>query len=206
MEAINEREASTVNSSRLSYDENGLAYLNIKTKRKTAEGYEDNVRRVLFTGIAFTEGDDWRAQVTYKEGILDGEVVVTSAGTYGPDITNRLLLHKFRYEKGVKVMVEGLKTRLFAKSNDELQREVDRLKATLPSSVSASFEKAVTEVCAEFGRVTAEELRAKLGPRQLVSGKLLELYKEFDGLAVGQIIDKAKAIEERERRPKENRY
>jgi hypothetical protein len=83
------------NSSRLTHDENGLAYLNIKTKRKTAEGYEDNVRRVLFTGIAFTEGDNWRAEMTYKDGILDGEVVV---------VANNQLLYRFRYEKGKKIL------------------------------------------------------------------------------------------------------
>lgn len=83
------------NSSRLSFDEQGLAYLNIKTKKKTAEGYEDNVRKVLFSGIAFTEGDNWRAEVTYKEGILDGEVVV---------VANNRLLYQFRYERGKKVV------------------------------------------------------------------------------------------------------
>jgi len=83
------------NSSRLSYDENGLAYLNIKTKRKTAEGYQDNVIKVIFSGIAFTEGNNWRAEVTYKEGILDGEVLV---------VANDKLLYRFRYEKGVKVV------------------------------------------------------------------------------------------------------
>ena len=83
------------NASRLAFDEQGLAYLNIKTKKKTAEGYEDNVRKVLFTGIAFTEGDNWRAEVTYKEGILDGEVVV---------VVNNKLLYRFRYEKGRKVV------------------------------------------------------------------------------------------------------
>ena len=83
------------NSSRLSFDEQGLAYLNIKTKRKTAEGYEDNVRKVLFSGIAFTEGDNWRAEVTYKDGILDSEVVV---------VANNRLLYRFRYERGKKVV------------------------------------------------------------------------------------------------------
>jgi hypothetical protein len=83
------------NASRLTCDEQGLAYLNIKTKRKTAEGYEDNVRKVLFSGIAFTEGDNWRAEVTYKEGILDGEVVV---------VANNKLLSRFRYERGKKVV------------------------------------------------------------------------------------------------------
>lgn len=83
------------NSSRLSFDENGLAYLNIKTKRKTADGYEDKIRKVLFSGIAFTEGDDWRAEVTYKDGVLDGEVTV---------IKGNRLLNRFRYEKGKRVL------------------------------------------------------------------------------------------------------
>jgi hypothetical protein len=86
------------NSSRLTYDENGLAYLNTRTKQRTAEGYEDNVRRVLFTGIAFTEGDNWRAEMTYKDGILDGEVVV---------VANNRLLSRFRYEKGRKILDEA---------------------------------------------------------------------------------------------------
>jgi hypothetical protein len=85
------------NSSRLTYDENGLAYLSIRTKARTAEGYEDNVRRVLFTGIAFTEGDNWRAEMTYKDSILDGEVVV---------VANNRLLSRFRYEKGRKILDE----------------------------------------------------------------------------------------------------
>ena len=83
------------NASRLTFDEQGLAYLNIKTKRKTAEGYEDNVRKVLFTGIAFTEGDNWRAEVTYKNGILDGPVVV---------VVNNKVFSQFRYDKGKKVV------------------------------------------------------------------------------------------------------
>ena len=85
------------NSSRLSFDENGLAYLNIKTKRKTAEGYEDNVRRVLFTGIAFTEGENWRAEVTYSNGILHGPVVV---------VANNKVLSQFEHVEGKKVVKE----------------------------------------------------------------------------------------------------
>ena len=84
-----------VNSSRLSLDANGLACLNIKTKRKTAEGYEDNIHKVLFSGIAFTEGDNWRAEVTYKNGILDGPVVV---------VVNNKVFSQFRYDKGRKVV------------------------------------------------------------------------------------------------------
>jgi len=37
------------------------------------------------------------AEVTYREGILDGEVLV---------IANDKLLYRFRYEKGVKVVDE----------------------------------------------------------------------------------------------------
>ena len=94
-------ELTNPNSSRLSYDENGLAYLNVRTKRKTAEGYEDNVRKVLFTGVAVTEGDNWRADVTYKDGILDGRVLVSvKEGEFWR------LLHEFRYEKGKKILPE----------------------------------------------------------------------------------------------------
>jgi len=82
-------------SSLLTYDENGLAYLKFRDRRKTAEGYEYDVRTVLFGGIAFTEGDNWRAELTYKKGILDGEVVVWA---------NNKFLYRFRYEKGVKVV------------------------------------------------------------------------------------------------------
>lgn len=83
------------NSSRLTFDQSGLAFLNIKTKRKTADGYETNTQKVLFSGIAFTEGEGWRAEVTYKDGILDGEVVV---------VANNRLLYRFRYEKGKRVL------------------------------------------------------------------------------------------------------
>ena len=84
-----------VNSSRLCLDANGLACLNIKTKRKTAEGYEDKIHKVLFSGIAFTEGTNWRAEVTYKDGILDGPVTV---------VVNQKVFSQFRYEKGRKVV------------------------------------------------------------------------------------------------------
>lgn len=85
------------NSTRLSFDENGLAYLNIKTKRKTSDGYEDNVHGVLFSGVAFTEGDNWRAEVTYSNGILHGPVVV---------VGNNKVLAQFEYVEGKKVMKE----------------------------------------------------------------------------------------------------
>lgn len=82
------------NASRLVYDQDGVAYLNIKTKRKTAEGYQDNTHRVPFTGVAFWEESWGRAEVTYSNGIPDGEVTVVSR--------NRLL-YQFRYEHGRKV-------------------------------------------------------------------------------------------------------
>jgi hypothetical protein len=85
------------NASRLTFDEQGLAYLNIKTKKKTPEGYQDNVHRVLFSGIAFWNGDDWRAEVTYREGIPDGPVSV---------VAKNRVLSQFRYEKGRKVLGE----------------------------------------------------------------------------------------------------
>ena len=84
-----------VNSSRLCLDANGLVCLNIKTKRKTAEGYEDKIHKVLFSGIAFTEGTNWRAEVTYQDGILDGPVTV---------VVNLKVFSQFRYEKGKKVV------------------------------------------------------------------------------------------------------
>ena len=50
---------------------------------------------VPFSGIAFTEGENWRAEVSYKEGMLDGEVVV---------VANKKLLSRFRYDKGKKIV------------------------------------------------------------------------------------------------------
>ena len=92
-----ESKARAVSSSRLTSDENGLTYLKVKTKKKkaTGEGWEENVRLVLFTGKAFAEGDSWRAEWEYKEGILDGEVVV---------VANNKILSRFRYEKGKKIL------------------------------------------------------------------------------------------------------
>ena len=69
-----------VNSSRLIYS-NDLAFV------------KDS--NIPFSGIAFTEGENWRAEVSYKEGILDGEVVV---------VANKKLLSRFRYDKGKKIL------------------------------------------------------------------------------------------------------
>jgi len=48
-----------------------------------------------FTGIAFTEGTGWRAEVTYQDGILDGPVTV---------VVNQKVFSQFRYDKGLKVL------------------------------------------------------------------------------------------------------
>lgn len=82
------------NASRLTYDQDGVAYLNIKTKRKTAEGYEDKVHRVPFTGVAFWEESWGRAEVTYSNGIPHGEVTV---------VAQNRLLYQFRYDQGKRV-------------------------------------------------------------------------------------------------------
>jgi uncharacterized Fe-S cluster-containing radical SAM superfamily enzyme len=73
-------------------------------KRKVNEkrlAYEGEIRTLNgkpFTGVAFVEGDNWRAEMTYKDGILDGEVVV---------VANNRLLSRFRYEKGRKILDEA---------------------------------------------------------------------------------------------------
>jgi len=48
-----------------------------------------------FTGVAFTEGDGWRAEVSYSAGVLHGPVTV---------IKGNRLLASFRYENGKKVL------------------------------------------------------------------------------------------------------
>jgi len=50
-----------------------------------------------FTGIAFWEGESWRAEVSFKDGIPDGEAVV---------VANNKVLSRFRYEGGRRVGVE----------------------------------------------------------------------------------------------------
>lgn len=82
---------------------------------------------------------------------------------------------------------DGLETRFHAKNNEELDKEFDRLKASLPPSISVNFQKAFTEVGADFA---TENLLSS-------DEKVSQLYKEFDGLTVGQIIDKAKAVQEK---------
>jgi hypothetical protein len=48
-----------------------------------------------FWGVASTEGEDWRAEVTYSNGILDGPVSV---------VKNNRLLYQFDYRRGVKIL------------------------------------------------------------------------------------------------------
>lgn len=85
------------NASRLSFDDQGLAYLNIKTKRKKPDGsgWEDNVHKVLFTGVAFWDEPWGRAEVTYLSGVLHGEVTV---------VAGKKLLARFSYDNGKKVL------------------------------------------------------------------------------------------------------
>lgn len=62
-----------------------LAYL------KTGE----KVSAEPFEGIAFTEGDGWRAECTYSNGVLEGPVTV---------INRNKLLYSFEYKNGKKVL------------------------------------------------------------------------------------------------------
>jgi len=81
----NQRGPRKVNSQRLELGPKDLAYV------KKSLFHED----LPFTGIAFTEGEGWRAEVTYKNGILAGPVVV---------VVNNKVFSQFRYEKGKKVV------------------------------------------------------------------------------------------------------
>jgi len=84
-EEKNQRGPRKVNSQRLELGPKDLAYV------KKSLFHED----LPFTGIAFTEGEGWRAEVTYKNGILDGPVVV---------VVNNKVFSQFRYDKGKKVV------------------------------------------------------------------------------------------------------
>ena len=83
--AVEKPASIKANHSRL-VSTNGLVYL---AKRGTELPSGEP-----FTGIAFWEECWGRAEVTYKDGVLDGEVWV---------VANGKLLSKFRYDKGVKV-------------------------------------------------------------------------------------------------------
>jgi hypothetical protein len=74
-----------VNSERIELGPKDLAYV------KKGLFHED----LPFTGIAFTEESNWRAEVTYKNGILDGPVVV---------VVNNKVFSQFRHDKGRKVV------------------------------------------------------------------------------------------------------
>ena len=77
------------NASRLGYKEDGLAYLH---KRGSAE-----LSETPFTGIAFWEGDNWRAEVPFVKGVKHGEVFV---------IVNNKVFSRFRYDQGRKIVDE----------------------------------------------------------------------------------------------------
>ena len=66
------------NASRLTYDQDGVAYL----------------KKVPFTGVAFWEESWGRAEVTYSNGIPHGEVTV---------VARNRLLYQFRYDQGKRV-------------------------------------------------------------------------------------------------------
>ena len=84
-EEKNQRGPRKVNSQRLELGPKDLAYV------KKSLFHED----LPFTGIAFTEESNWRAEVTYNNGILDGPVVV---------VVNNKVFSQFKYEKGKKVV------------------------------------------------------------------------------------------------------
>ena len=84
-EEKNQRGPRKVNSQRLELGPKDLAYV------KRGLFHEE----LPFTGIAFTEESNWRAEVTYKNGILDGPVVV---------VVNNKVFSQFRYDKGKKVV------------------------------------------------------------------------------------------------------
>jgi hypothetical protein len=74
-----------VNSERIQLGKDELAYVRKGLSHEEAP----------FTGIAFTEESNWRAEVTYKNGILDGPVVV---------VVNNKVFSQFKYDKGKKVV------------------------------------------------------------------------------------------------------
>lgn len=80
----------------LYYGYDGLVYIDKKRAIQTV-GEPTQYLRVLFTGVHFIKGEDWRAAVTYKDGILNGDVIVWSEDKE---------LYRFRYEKGNKILPE----------------------------------------------------------------------------------------------------
>ena len=77
-----------VRHSRLCLDDDGLAC--VVTNLKNGIQMSDP-----FTGIAFWDESWGRAEVTYKDGVLDGPVVV---------VVNNKVFSQFRYDKGRKVL------------------------------------------------------------------------------------------------------
>lgn len=88
-----------VDAKRLSFSEEGVALFPIKYEIKTANGWEEFEKLKPFRGTALWEGDNWKASVSYVDGLPDGEAVV---------YVDNLLFCKFRYAKGIKVFdIEG---------------------------------------------------------------------------------------------------
>jgi hypothetical protein len=81
--------AGKVSGARLVHGDGGRVYL----KKRGGRGLEEQP----FSGVAFYEGDRWRAEMTYSNGILHGPVTV---------VANNRLLSQFRYERGVKILDE----------------------------------------------------------------------------------------------------
>jgi len=87
--------APMVDARRLIFLGSNVAYFNYKAEVLQPNFSAQGTITRPFTGLAVWKGDDWLARVTYKEGILDGEVKV---------FANNKLLYRFRYEKGMKVV------------------------------------------------------------------------------------------------------
>jgi len=82
------KKPTKASASRIGYKD-GLAYL----ERRGSEELSDKP----FTGIVFWEGEGWRAEVPYLDGVPHGEVIV---------ISNNKLLYRFRYDQGRKILGE----------------------------------------------------------------------------------------------------
>lgn len=80
-----------VNASTLSFDKEGRACDEVRL-RTSMERVVPNTS--LFTGVAFSEGDNWRAEVTYVKGILHGPVLV---------VVDNKVLSQFQYMNGQKI-------------------------------------------------------------------------------------------------------
>lgn len=82
-----------VDASRLTFDEQGRARLTPKLRVKGDQFID--LSKELFTGFATTKGKNWFAQVTYKDGILNGPVIVE---------VNGKIISQFEYVNGQRVL------------------------------------------------------------------------------------------------------